>query len=95
MGLCAEYHRSATNVEDILTKLAELTLTHIQMFRDRDYAGTKQVDKEIELTIGEKERAIGALRQHFMQVKSACGFGNRNSRERVRAVSILRTRRGS
>jgi len=67
--MCPEYHRLAVNLEGILAKLAELTSTHLTLFRERDHSGAMQIDKEIENTIGEKERAIGPLRQHLKEHK--------------------------
>ena len=67
LPMCPEYHRLSANVESILAKLAELTSTHLQMFRERDYSGAMRIDKELEHTIGEKERALGALRQHLRE----------------------------
>jgi len=39
------------------------------MFQEGDYVGSKRIDRELELTVGEKERAIGALRQHLTEHK--------------------------
>lgn len=69
MTLCPEHRRLAVVVETVLAKLAELTQTHLRMFQEGDYVGSRKIDRELELTVGEKERAIGALRQHLTEHK--------------------------
>jgi len=69
MDLCPEHRRLAQIVESVLAKLADLTQTHLRMFQEGDYVGSKRIDRELELTVGEKERAIGALRQHLTEHK--------------------------
>jgi hypothetical protein len=44
-----------------LSELAHLEITAIQSKSDNTWLN---IDKEIENTIGEKERALGALKQH-------------------------------
>jgi hypothetical protein len=56
MDLCPEHRRLAHNVESVLAKLADLTQTHLRMFQEGDYVGSKRIDRELELTVGEKER---------------------------------------
>jgi hypothetical protein len=62
--LCTEYLLLQGEVQKILETLTELTTAQVHTFRAGDYASFAQLDKQLELTVGEKERAIGALRQH-------------------------------
>jgi hypothetical protein len=61
---CEEYDRLQKDVEAILEKLREVTTLQLEVFRSRNQPEFIQLDKELELTVGEKERRIGALRQH-------------------------------
>jgi len=73
MASCTEYARLAGCVENILSNLAHLTNQHLALFRAGDFAACRRLDKELELTVGEKERAIGAMRQHMLE--HACQSG--------------------
>jgi hypothetical protein len=67
MAHCAEYARLASHVEDVLARLADLTSQQLKLFRDGDFPASRRLDRELETTIGNKERAIGALRQHMIE----------------------------
>ena len=69
MTSCPEYDRLETYVENVLGNLAQLTTLTLELFRAGDFPACRRLDKDIELTIGEKERAIGALRQHMLEHK--------------------------
>lgn len=69
MKRCEEYDRLEANVEKILARVAHLTTMQLERFRSGDNPGCKQVDRELENAMGEKERAIGALRQHMTEHK--------------------------
>ena len=69
MSNCSEYDRLIKAVENVLGNLAQLTTLHLELFRAGDFAGVKRLDKELELTVGEKERSFGALRQHMTENK--------------------------
>lgn len=69
MSNCAEYDRLVKMVENVLGNLAQLTTLHLELFRSGDYPAVKRLDKELELTVGEKERSFGALRQHMTEHK--------------------------
>ena len=69
MSNCAEYDRLAAYVENVLGKLAQLTTLHLELFRSGDFAGSRRIDPDVERAVGEKERAIGALRQHMLEHK--------------------------
>jgi hypothetical protein len=64
MTECQEYERLRAHVETVLAKLAQVSTVLLELFRSQDLAGVHRLDKELELTVGEKERSIGALRQH-------------------------------
>jgi len=61
---CSEYERLKASVENALGNLAQITTLQLDLFRQDDLRNWKDLDKRLELTIGEKERAIGALLQH-------------------------------
>ena len=65
MSKCPEYNRLHAEVENVLGNLAQVTTILLEMFRSDDLTGVHRLDKELELTVGEKERCIGALRQHI------------------------------
>jgi hypothetical protein len=51
-------------VDDVLDKLVQLTSEQLAAFRAGDQGAFMRLDKELELTVGSKERSIGALREH-------------------------------
>jgi hypothetical protein len=61
-------------VAALLAHLAQLTTHHLEAFRAKNFQASRQIDIEVERAIGEKERAIGALRQHMLEHK--CQSGN-------------------
>lgn len=69
MAKCPEYDRLSTEVEDVLGNLAQVSALLLELFRSRDLDGVNRLDKELELTVGEKERRLGALRQHIKEHK--------------------------
>jgi hypothetical protein len=69
MSNCAEYDRLVSYVENALGNLAQLTTVLLDVFRAGDYATVRRMDNELELSVGEKERSIGALRQHMREHK--------------------------
>lgn len=66
---CPEYDRLHAEVENVLGNLAQVTTTLLELFRSKDLDGVHRFDKELELTVGEKERTLGALRQHIKDHK--------------------------
>ena len=64
MNRCPQYERLSSQLEEMLKKLAETTTLQLEIFRSNKPDGFMRVDKELELLVGEKERRIGALRQH-------------------------------
>ena len=67
MGKCPELARLESEVENVLGNLAQTTTLQLELFRAGDMGNWKRLDKELELTVGEKERTIGALRQHIRE----------------------------
>jgi hypothetical protein len=61
---CPEYTRLESEVTAVLQKLSELTKQQLDLFRNGDQGAFMRLDKELENTVGHKERAVGALRQH-------------------------------
>jgi hypothetical protein len=61
---CREHDRLAAEVEQILNELAEKTTLLLELFRSKSPTAFARLDKELELLVGKKERAVGALRQH-------------------------------
>ena len=69
MANCLEYIRLRSEVENVLGNLAQVTTLLLELFRKDESQKYKHLDKELELTVGEKERAVGALRQHIKEHK--------------------------
>jgi hypothetical protein len=67
MAKCPEYIRLRSEVENVLGNLAQAATLLLELFRNDESERYKHLDKELELTIGEKERAVGALRQHIKE----------------------------
>ena len=67
MSNCPEYDRLSIEVENVLGNLAQVATLLLDLFRSRDLTGVYGLDKELEITVGEKERCIGALRQHVKE----------------------------
>jgi hypothetical protein len=64
MKRCPEYDRLSSQVEEMLQKLVDTVTLQLEIFRSKKPGEFMRVDKELELLVGEKERRIGALRQH-------------------------------
>jgi hypothetical protein len=67
MANCSEYNRLRAEVENVLGNLAQTTTLLLELFRSKDLSGVQRLDKQLELTVGEKERTLGALRQHLKE----------------------------
>jgi hypothetical protein len=48
-------------------KLIRLTNAQLEVFQARNQAEFMRLDRELELTVGEKERTIGAVRQRIKE----------------------------
>jgi hypothetical protein len=66
---CLEYEKLSSRVDEMLKKLAETTSLQLEIFRSKKPGEFMRVDKELELMVGEKERRVGALRQHVDEHK--------------------------
>jgi hypothetical protein len=64
---CPEYDRLETEVDENLSQLKELTTLQLEIFRSKNYNRFMRLDKELELAVGEKERSIGAFKEHVKQ----------------------------
>lgn len=67
MDTCPEYTRLRSELENVLGNLAQVTMLLLELFRSDNSEKYKHLDKELELTVGQKERAVGALRQHVRE----------------------------
>lgn len=67
MSACAEYDRLQSEVQNVLARLSRLTARQLQLFEAKDFPAVRRLDKELELSVGEKERSIGALREHMKE----------------------------
>jgi hypothetical protein len=67
MPRCPELVRLQAAVENVLGNLAQVTTLQLEIFRTGKLEDWKRVDEQLELTVGEKERCIGALRQHIRE----------------------------
>lgn len=70
-GKCRRCDELSTAVDGVLEKLVSLTNEQVRAFRLRDDSYFMRIDKELELTLGLKERSIGALREHRREHESA------------------------
>ena len=61
---CAEHDRLFKEAHEHLMKLNLLTGRQLEVFDSGDNDAFMKIDREVELALGEKERRIGALRQH-------------------------------
>lgn len=64
MSNCPEYDHLGAEVEQILQDLAEKVTFLLEVFRSKNPSAFARLDEELELLVGKKERAVGALRQH-------------------------------
>jgi len=64
VSACPEYDRLEADVSAILEWLREIAERQLDAFRRRDHDAFRQYDIMLESAVGEKERAVGALRQH-------------------------------
>ena len=64
---CEQYEHLAQDVENCLDQIVHITTGQLEAFQSNDHATLMRLDKELELTVGSKERAIGALREHMKE----------------------------
>ena len=61
---CAEQQRLIDEVQGHLIRIAELSRATAEALASRNENMTAVLDRQVETALGEKERALGALRQH-------------------------------
>jgi hypothetical protein len=64
---CNERAKLEGQANSVLEKLVRLTNAQLEVFQARNHAEFMRLDRELELTVGEKERTIGAVRQHIQE----------------------------
>jgi hypothetical protein len=62
--LCLKKAELVAAVQLQLETIAQLALAEADAIKDKTESTWLDIDQKIELAIGEKERAIGALREH-------------------------------
>jgi hypothetical protein len=73
MTSCSEYDRLDSLAEDVLGNLAQLATLQLDRFQAGDYSSYRKLDRALGSTVGKKEKAYGALRQHM--IKHKCQHG--------------------
>jgi hypothetical protein len=66
---CPEYANLQHELQLTLQTLSDLTKAMLDAFRGNDRNAFARLDKELETTVGRKERVVGALRQHVKDHK--------------------------
>jgi hypothetical protein len=66
---CPEYANLQHELQLTLQTLSDLTKAMLDAFRANDRNAFTRLDKELETTVGRKERVVGALRQHIKDHK--------------------------
>ena len=66
---CQEYANLQHEVQLTLQALSDLTKAMLAAFHSNDRDLFSYLDKGLEMTVGRKERTIGALRQHLKEHK--------------------------
>jgi hypothetical protein len=68
---CQEYANLQQELQLVLQTLSDLTKAMLDAFRANDRGAFSRLDKELETSVGRKERIVGALRQHIKDHKCA------------------------
>jgi hypothetical protein len=66
---CAEYANLQHEVQLTLQTLSDLTRALLDAFHSCERDRFAQLDRELEVIVGRKERTMGALRQHVKEHK--------------------------
>ncbi len=66
-ALCRKKIQLKYDVQVALSKLSQLIESQLGALADAGIEKVREIDHEIELCFGEKERAIGALQQHLKE----------------------------
>jgi hypothetical protein len=75
---CPQFDRLSSQVEDVLKLLVETVTLQLEVFLSKKPGEFARIDKELELLVGEKERLIGALRQHANEHKCQIASGGKS-----------------
>lgn len=62
--MCKEHEELQAAVIEILQKVSAIVTEQLRAFQENDRPRFKALDEALELAVGEKERRIGAVRQH-------------------------------
>jgi hypothetical protein len=68
---CPLRDRLAADVDEVLQQIVNITSNLRTAFQNRDRSLFEHLDQQLELAIGQKERSIGALREH--KKEHGCG----------------------
>jgi hypothetical protein len=68
---CQEYANLQQELQLTLQTLSDLTTAMLDAFHANDRSAFARLDKELETSVGRKERVVGALRQHVKDHKCA------------------------
>jgi hypothetical protein len=69
--LCARRDELTFQAEEMIRRIIEHSKGAAEALHRHDYAALVQLDRDLETALGEKERALGALREH--QLTHGCG----------------------
>lgn len=61
---CAVQKELIENIDHVLARIVQLTTRQRELFQLPERQISMEVDRDLENTVGEKERLFGALRQH-------------------------------
>ena len=64
-GACPQRCELQLQANTALQKLVDLTRAQLEAFKAHQHDEFMRLDKQLELSVGQKERLIGALRQHI------------------------------
>ena len=64
MSSCPEYSRLEQEVRSVVQSITLITSASLEAFQAGDDEKFKRLDQELEKAVGQKERCVGALKQH-------------------------------
>jgi hypothetical protein len=64
---CDERAKLEGQANSVLGKTREVDEAQLEVFQARNHKEFMRMDRELELTVGEKERTIGAVRRHIQE----------------------------
>lgn len=63
---CPEYEQLEAAILTVLEKINAISTALVRAFHEKDHLRFSALDRALEEAVGEKERKIGALRQHVI-----------------------------